>query len=68
MDRVLLMCFNYNPVEGKYSLAVLNVVRLGGILTLSLIGLFWLKQRFSPQRHRDTEKTTRGEEAVQNAN
>ena len=42
MDRVLLMCFSYNPVEGKYSLAILGVVRLGGVLTVALLVGFWL--------------------------
>ena len=42
MDRVLLMCFNYNPVTGKYSLAILNVVRAGGVLTVLLLAGYWL--------------------------
>jgi protein SCO1/2 len=42
MDRILLMCFNYDPVEARYSVAVLNVVQLGGLVTVALIGGFWL--------------------------
>lgn len=42
MDRVLLMCFNYDPVEGQYSVAVLNLVKLGGVLTVLLLGAFWV--------------------------
>jgi protein SCO1/2 len=42
MDRVLLMCFNYNPVTGQYSLAILNAVRAGGALTVVLLAGFWL--------------------------
>ncbi len=42
MDRVLLMCFNYNPVTGKYSLAILSAVRAGGVLTVLLLAGFWL--------------------------
>lgn len=42
MDRVLLMCFNYNPVSGKYSMTILNIVRLGGLLMVGLVLLFWL--------------------------
>ncbi len=52
MDRILLMCFNYDPVTARYSVAVLTVVQLGGLLTLGLIGGFWLvawwRRRGSP--------------------
>jgi protein SCO1/2 len=42
MDRILLMCFNYNPSTGRYSLAVLNVVRLGGLITVAVVVGFWV--------------------------
>ena len=41
-DAFLLYCYHYDPMSGKYGLAVLNVVRLGGVLTLAAIGLFVL--------------------------
>jgi protein SCO1/2 len=34
MDQVLLYCFHYDPVQGRYSATTLNVVRLGGALTV----------------------------------
>lgn len=34
VDRVILYCFNYNPLEGKYSLAVMRLMRTGGVLTV----------------------------------
>src|SRR5207249_10463689 len=37
MDRVLLMCFNFNPVTAKYSMAILNVVRIGAVVTVALL-------------------------------
>jgi protein SCO1/2 len=37
VDQLLLYCFHYDPVIGKYSAATMNLVRLGGALTL--IGL-----------------------------
>ncbi len=37
-DQVLLFCFHYDPVEGKYGPAVMNVVRGGGVLTMFAIG------------------------------
>lgn len=40
VDQVLLYCFHYDPHAGKYSMVVLNVLRLGGALTVALIGGF----------------------------
>ncbi len=37
VDQVLLFCFHYNPVIGKYSAVTMNIVRLGGAITV--IGL-----------------------------
>jgi protein SCO1/2 len=44
IDRVLLFCFHYDPAEGKYGAAVMRFVRLGGVLTLLMVGaaLWWL--------------------------
>jgi protein SCO1/2 len=41
-DQVLLYCFHYDPAEGKYGLVVMNLVRLGGILTCLGLGIFGL--------------------------
>ncbi|HVX65976.1 MAG TPA: SCO family protein [Bryobacteraceae bacterium] len=38
VEKVLLYCFHYDPSTGKYSLAVLNLVRAGAIATF--VGLF----------------------------
>ncbi|MGD2115164.1 MAG: SCO family protein [Acidobacteriota bacterium] len=42
VDEVLLYCFRYDPETGRYSAAILNIVRLGGVLTLAALGLFML--------------------------
>ncbi len=39
LDAFALLCYHYDPVTGKYGLAVLKLVRLGGILTVLLMGL-----------------------------
>ncbi|MBC7910027.1 MAG: SCO family protein [Pyrinomonadaceae bacterium] len=40
VDALMLYCFHYDPATGKYGLAIMNVVRLGGILTvLGIIAL-----------------------------
>ena len=40
VDEVLLYCFRYDPSSGKYSLVIMNVVRLAGIATVGLLGGF----------------------------
>jgi len=37
-DAVLLYCFHYDPASGKYSLAVMTLVRIAGVLTLVVGG------------------------------
>lgn len=39
VDEVLLFCYHWDPKTGKYGAAVLNILRLGGILTLACMGL-----------------------------
>lgn len=41
MDRILLMCFNYNPVTARYSITILNIVRAGGAMVVALVLSFW---------------------------
>lgn len=38
VDQLLLACFHYDPSAGKYSLAVMRVVRTAGVATLLMIG------------------------------
>ncbi|MBP6715754.1 MAG: SCO family protein [Acidobacteria bacterium] len=40
VDQVLLYCYHYDPESGKYGFVIMNVVRLGGILTVAVLGLF----------------------------
>jgi protein SCO1/2 len=35
LDKALLYCYHYDPATGKYGFAILNVVRLGGLLTVA---------------------------------
>ena len=37
VDTVLLYCYRYDPHTGRYSAAVLNLVRAGALLTLALL-------------------------------
>jgi len=37
VDQLFLYCFHYDPRSGKYSLAVMRVVRAAGVLTVGLV-------------------------------
>jgi protein SCO1/2 len=40
VDQFLLYCYHYDPQTGKYGFAILNAVRLGGLLTVALMATF----------------------------
>lgn len=42
VDQLLLFCYRYDPTTGKYGLLITNVLRLGGIATVILLGSFIL--------------------------
>ncbi len=39
-DHVQLFCFQYDPATGRYSKATMNLVRLGGALTVIVLALY----------------------------
>jgi protein SCO1/2 len=39
-DQLLLLCYQYDPAKGKYTLAILNVLRFSGIATVLAMGGF----------------------------
>lgn len=38
-DQIMLYCYMYDPTKGRYSVAILNVMRAAGVLTLAVMGL-----------------------------
>lgn len=40
VEKVILFCFQYDPSTGKYSLAIIRVIQLAGILTVLVLGGF----------------------------
>lgn len=64
VDHVLLFCFRYNPETGRYSSLTLNVVRLGGGLTIAVMvfGIAWMLRR---DRHRHSGGEGNGSETVE---
>lgn len=52
VDYVLQFCFHYDAAQGKYTLAILNILKLAGCLTvIALAGLifFLMRQNKTPQ-------------------
>jgi len=40
IDQLLLLCYHYDPLTGKYGLAIMNVIRLAGLVTVMGLGIF----------------------------
>jgi protein SCO1/2 len=40
IERLVLLCFHYSPIHGKYGALIMNVVRILGAATL--VGMTWL--------------------------
>jgi len=45
VDELLLYCFQYDPSHGRYGPVFMNIMRLGGVLTVCFIGGFILLMR-----------------------
>jgi protein SCO1/2 len=61
VDQVLLYCYHYDPATGKYGAVVSNMLKLGGGLTILLLGgliLILLRlERIAPRRAWDQDKS-----------
>jgi protein SCO1/2 len=42
VDKILLLCYHYDPMTGTYGVVVMNLLRGGAVLMLVLLGVFWL--------------------------
>jgi protein SCO1/2 len=40
VDQVLLYCYHYDPITGKYGVVIMNVIRLAGLATITVLGSF----------------------------
>lgn len=50
VDQILLYCYHYDPTTGKYGVAIMAMVRLGGILTVAILGISIFRNVRRPQR------------------
>jgi protein SCO1 len=55
VDRLLLYCYHYDPKVARYGAVVLNIVRLGGVAAVLVLGTFLtLMVRLERRRGRET--------------
>jgi protein SCO1 len=61
VDQVLLYCYHYDPATGKYGAVVSNMLKLGGGLTIVLLGglllILFRLERIAPRRAWDDTKS-----------
>ena len=48
VDQLLLYCYHYDPATGKYGAIVMNIVRVGGVITLlAIIAMLFFLRRYN---------------------
>ena len=52
VDQLLLYCYRYDPATGKYGAVVMNMLRVGGIVTMACLLAMMLFLRRRPQAKR----------------
>jgi protein SCO1/2 len=65
-DQVLLYCYHYDPRTGKYGAVISNILKLGGGLTLLILGTFLFvmfrtdhrEGRLTSRQHGDLSRVT----------
>jgi protein SCO1/2 len=58
IDRLLLLCYHYDPQSGTYSLAILRTLRMAGVVTVVALGTF-MGLMWRRERHRAAEAPPR---------
>lgn len=38
LDRLLMLCYRYDPAQGRYTLAILNILRISALATIAAMG------------------------------
>lgn len=50
IDQVMLRCYRFDPISGKYTFAVMNIVRVVGFITVSSLILFMFGTAYRGRR------------------
>jgi len=62
VDQLLLLCYKYDPAQGKYTLSILNLLRVSATATVLLLGgflLLMLRRERHPETHRSAPRQGR---------
>lgn len=55
VDQILLFCYHYDPSTGKYSVAIMSILRLAGVVTVLAVAVFLFtmsrRDRRGPKAH-----------------
>lgn len=57
VDQMLLFCFHYDPVSGKYGMVIMTVLRLAGLATVLGIVAFWIFSYYQNKRRKNQHGT-----------
>jgi protein SCO1/2 len=65
VDSLLLYCYHYDPMTGRYGLAIMRTIRVAGAATVFLIGAFIVvmvrrERRGGPRTSHPAPRTSRG--------
>jgi len=61
VDQALLYCYHYDPTTGSYGLAIMNLIRLAGVLTVGAVGAFiWITLRHERRQDNAVKRTATG--------
>lgn len=63
-DHLLLLCYGYDPANGKYGFLVMNALRLGGVATLLALGGFVGVMHYRDHQTRTAVNAHLGEKAA----
>ena len=58
VDQLVLYCFHYNPTQSKYTLAAFKIMKVGGGLTILLLGIWLLPLWYRSRRHPSSVRST----------
>jgi protein SCO1 len=54
-DQLLLFCYHYDPMTGRYGLYIMRAIRIAGVATVAFIGIFIVtmvrRERSQARRH-----------------
>jgi protein SCO1/2 len=57
IEKVLLYCYHYDPTTGRYSLAIMRIVRLAGLVTVLALGTLIFAWTRHERRHQRRQAT-----------